>query len=51
MTDEGHIDPGLYELFVREKLYLRYAVEHLAPEQIDVEHQAEIERLTAPIST
>lgn len=48
MRDEGHIDPGLYELFVREKLHLRYAIEHLAPEQIDPEHQADIERLTAP---
>lgn len=48
MKDEGHIDPGLYALFVREKLHLRYAIEHLSPEQIDPEHQAEIERLTAP---
>jgi len=48
MRDEGHIDPGLYELFVREKLYLRYAAEHLAPDQIDLEHQADLERLTIP---
>jgi HD-GYP domain-containing protein (c-di-GMP phosphodiesterase class II)/HAMP domain-containing protein len=48
MSKEGHIDPGLYEVFLREKLHLRYAVEHLSPEQIDSEHQADIERLTDP---
>ena len=47
MRDEGHIDAGLYELFPREKLHLRYAIEHLGPEQIDPEFQTEIERLTA----
>lgn len=48
MSEAGHIDPGLYELFLREKLHLRYAVEHLSPEQIDSEHQEDIERLTGP---
>lgn len=37
MRDEGHIDPDLFEMFVREKVYLRYAVEHLDVEQLDEE--------------
>lgn len=31
----GHIDPDLFQVFVREKVYLRYAREFLEPEQID----------------
>lgn len=31
----GHIDPDLFDIFVREKVYLRYAQEFLDPEQID----------------
>lgn len=37
MCDEGHVDPDLFELFVREKVYLSYAVEYLDPEQLDDE--------------
>ena len=37
MRDEGHIDRDLFEVFVREKVYLRYAADYLDPEQIDVE--------------
>ncbi len=37
MCDEGHVDADLFELFVREKVYLSYAIEHLDPEQIDDE--------------
>jgi hypothetical protein len=37
MCKEGHVDPDLLEMFVREKVYLRYAVEYLHPEQIDDE--------------
>ena len=33
--ENGHIDPDLFEIFVREKVYLRYAREFLDPEQID----------------
>ncbi|WP_172600089.1 GAF and HD-GYP domain-containing protein [Sulfuricystis multivorans] len=32
----GHIDPDLFEVFVREKVWLRYAQTFLAPEQIDL---------------
>ncbi|MGC2519639.1 MAG: HD domain-containing phosphohydrolase [Burkholderiales bacterium] len=31
----GHIDPDLFDVFVRRKVYLRYAQEFLDPEQID----------------
>jgi HD-GYP domain-containing protein (c-di-GMP phosphodiesterase class II) len=33
--ESGHVDPDLFEIFVREKVYLRYAREFLDPEQID----------------
>ncbi len=35
MKEGGHIDPDLFEVFVRERVYLRYAHEFLDPEQID----------------
>ena len=39
--DNGHIDPDLYDVFVRERLYQRYAEQFLDPWQIDdVEPQA-----------
>jgi HD-GYP domain-containing protein (c-di-GMP phosphodiesterase class II) len=31
----GHIDPDLFDVFIREKVYLDYAEQFLAPEQID----------------
>jgi response regulator RpfG family c-di-GMP phosphodiesterase len=31
----GHIDPDLFDIFVRRKVYLRYAETFLDPEQID----------------
>ena len=37
MRDEGHIDGDLFEVFVRDKVYLRYAAEYLHPDQIDEE--------------
>jgi HD-GYP domain-containing protein (c-di-GMP phosphodiesterase class II)/HAMP domain-containing protein len=35
MKEEGHIDPDLFEVFISEKVYLRYAEKYLIPEQID----------------
>jgi HD-GYP domain-containing protein (c-di-GMP phosphodiesterase class II)/HAMP domain-containing protein len=35
MKKEGHIDPDLFEVFVKEKVYLKYALECLNPEEID----------------
>ena len=31
----GHVDPDLFDVFIREKVYLDYAKQFLAPEQID----------------
>ena len=33
--ENGHIDPDLFDVFVREKVYLSYARQFLDPEQID----------------
>lgn len=35
MKQDQHIDEDLFEVFVKEKIYLRYAQEFLDPEQID----------------
>lgn len=42
MKKEGHIDPDLFNLFIREKVYLRYAESYLKPEQIDEVDPAKI---------
>ncbi|QXL84948.1 HD family phosphohydrolase [Comamonas sp. NLF-1-9] len=36
MCEGGHIDPDLFDVFLKEKVYLRYAQEFLDPAQIDV---------------
>jgi len=33
--DTGHIDPDLFDVFVQERVYLRYAEQFLDPWQID----------------
>lgn len=35
MRQDNHIDPDLFDIFVREKIYLKYAHQFLEPEQID----------------
>ncbi|NOZ03024.1 MAG: GAF domain-containing protein [FCB group bacterium] len=35
MKNDAHIDPDLFEVFVKEKIYLKYAQENLDPKQID----------------
>lgn len=35
MRNNGHIDPDLFEVFVREGVYLRYGQEFLDPAQVD----------------
>lgn len=35
MAKEGHIDPDLFQIFIQQKIYLRYAEKYLRPEQID----------------
>jgi len=38
----GHIDPDLFEVFIRERVYLKYAEQFLDPEQIDAVDEAGI---------
>ncbi|MBI3903155.1 MAG: GAF domain-containing protein [Nitrosomonadales bacterium] len=38
----GHIDPDLFDVFVREKVYLTYAQQFLDPEQIDAVDESRI---------
>ncbi|AGX88452.1 HD family phosphohydrolase [Candidatus Symbiobacter mobilis] len=35
LKDQGHIDPDLFDIFCKDKVYLTYAMEHLDPLQID----------------
>ncbi len=35
MKNDNHIDPDIFEIFIRERVYLDYAEEFLDPEQID----------------
>ena len=42
MKVDNHIDPDLFDLFVREKIYLKYAELFLEPEQIDEVNEAAI---------
>lgn len=35
MRDGAHIDPDLFDVFLREKVYLQYAERFLPPEQVD----------------
>ncbi len=39
MAENGHVDPDLFDVFVREEIYLEYARKMLDPDQIDtVDH-------------
>jgi len=38
----GHVDPDLFDVFIRRKVYMRYATEFLDPEQIDSVDEANI---------
>lgn len=42
MRLDNHIDPDLFDLFIREKIYLRYAERFLEPEQIDKVDETQI---------
>ena len=35
MKIENHIDPDIFDLFIREKIYLKYAEKFLESHQID----------------
>ena len=36
LNDDGHIDPDLFAIFIKQKVYLRYAECYLDPSQIDL---------------
>ncbi len=42
MKLDNHIDPDLFDVFIREKVYLRYAREYVRPEQIDEIDESDI---------
>ena len=42
MSLNGHIDPALFDVFVRRKIYLRYAEMFLDKEQIDDVDEAKV---------
>lgn len=42
MCREQHIDPELFQLFMDNQLYIKYAEEYLDPNQVDEIHLAEI---------
>jgi HD-GYP domain-containing protein (c-di-GMP phosphodiesterase class II) len=35
MKQDGHIDPDIFDIFIKQRVYLDYADEFLDPEQID----------------
>jgi HD-GYP domain-containing protein (c-di-GMP phosphodiesterase class II) len=38
----GHIDPDLFDIFIRQKVYLQFAFQHMDPRQIDQVDEAAI---------
>lgn len=50
MKINGHIDPDLFDLFVSEKVYMRYANEYLDPDQIDEVDENKIPGYTPPFA-
>ncbi|MFH2129262.1 MAG: HD domain-containing phosphohydrolase, partial [bacterium] len=36
MKKDNHIDPGIFDLFVNDKLHLAYAEKEMNPDQIDM---------------
>jgi HD-GYP domain-containing protein (c-di-GMP phosphodiesterase class II) len=36
LKDNGHIDPDLHDIFLRKRIYERYAEQFLDPLQIDI---------------
>jgi HD-GYP domain-containing protein (c-di-GMP phosphodiesterase class II) len=50
MKQGNHIDPDLFDLFVSEKVYLRYATEYLDPDQIDEVDENKIPGYTPPLA-
>jgi len=42
MAREGHIDPSLYDIFIRKKVWARFAHDYLPLEQVDVPTEAPV---------
>lgn len=42
MKKDGHIDPDIFDVFIKEKVYLRYAEEFLPKEQVDAIDESKI---------
>ena len=42
MKLDNHVDPDLFDVFMRERVYLRYAERFLEPEQLDSVNLREI---------
>jgi HD-GYP domain-containing protein (c-di-GMP phosphodiesterase class II) len=40
MKLDNHIDPDLFDVFIHEKVYLKYAYRYLSPEQIDMDEES-----------
>jgi HD-GYP domain-containing protein (c-di-GMP phosphodiesterase class II) len=36
MVKDGHIDPDIFDLFIKERIYADYAQKELSPQQIDI---------------
>ncbi len=36
MSETGHIDPDLFDVFMSQSVHIQYAKEHLLPEQNDL---------------
>jgi HD-GYP domain-containing protein (c-di-GMP phosphodiesterase class II) len=45
---DGHVDPDLFDIFIREKVYLRYAEQFMSPAQIDDVDESAIPGFAAP---
>src|SRR5690554_5970138 len=50
MKEQNHIDPDLFAVFIREKVYLEYAREFLQPAQIDEVDEAWLLESTATLN-
>jgi HD-GYP domain-containing protein (c-di-GMP phosphodiesterase class II) len=46
----GHIDPDLFDVFVQQKVYLKYAEKFLDPEQVDEVDESKIPGFAASIA-
>lgn len=42
MKQDNHVDPDLFDIFIRQKVYLEYARQFLEPEQIDAVDESKI---------